>query len=188
MVHEADADGQALERYRAYLTVLARIHLAPHVRDKLDPSDVVQQTLFEAHQKRHQFRGETDGQRAAWLRQMLAHNLADAARAWGRAKRDVALERSLQADVDESGCRLEAWLAAEQSSPSQQAARNEQLLQLAEALNQLPEAQREAVVLHHLKGWTLAQLAGHLNRSEPAVAGLLHRGLKRLRELLGEQG
>jgi RNA polymerase sigma-70 factor (ECF subfamily) len=175
-----------LERYRAYLALLARLHLADEFREKLDASDIVQQTLLEAHQKRDQFRGRTAAEEAAWLRQILAHNLADAVRALRRAKRDAALERSLDAALDASSCRLADWLAAEQSSPSQQAVKNEQLLHLAAALTQLPDAQREAIVRHHLQGWSLAALARHLDRSEPAVAGLLHRGLKRLRELLHE--
>ncbi len=80
--------------------------------------------------------------------------------------------------------RLEAWLAAEQSSPSAIAEKNERLLRLAEALEQLPEVQRDAVVLHHLRGLPLAELAAQLGRSEGAAAGLLHRGIKRLRDLL----
>jgi RNA polymerase sigma-70 factor (ECF subfamily) len=177
---------QALERFREYLCLLARLHVDARLRPKLDPSDVVQQTLLEAHQKQAQFRGSTEAEQAAWLRQMLAHNLADAVRALGRARRDVDRERSLEAAVEQSSSRIEAWLAAEQSSPSQQAIRNEQLLALAEALAQLPEAQREAVVLHHLQGRSLAQLAAHLGRSESAAAGLLHRGLMKLRELMHE--
>jgi RNA polymerase sigma-70 factor (ECF subfamily) len=178
--------GANLERYRAYLCLLARGQLDGRLREKLDASDVVQQTLLEAHQKRAQFRGRTAAEEAAWLRQMLAHNLADAVRALGRAKRDAALERSLDAALDASSCRLEKWLAAEQSSPSQHAVRHEQLLRLTAALAQLPDGQRDAVVLHHLQGLSLADLAARLGRSESAVAGLLHRGLKRLRELLGE--
>ena len=118
---------------------------------------------------------------------MLAHNLADVLRALGQAKRDVNLERSLEAAIGESSSRLEAWLAAEQSSPSQQAMKHEELLRLAGALDQLPALQREAVVLHHLQGMSLADLASHLERSQPSVAGLLRRGLARLRELLGER-
>jgi RNA polymerase sigma-70 factor (ECF subfamily) len=98
-----------------------------------------------------------------------------------------ARERSLEAALDESSSRLEAWLAAEQSSPSQRAERGEQVARLAEALAGLPEAQREALVLHHWQGWTLAQIAGHLGRSPAAVAGLLKRGLKQLRDLLKEE-
>jgi RNA polymerase sigma-70 factor (ECF subfamily) len=184
MDHAAEAVSRDLEGHRGYLSILARMHLDARLREKLDPSDLVQQTLLEAHEKRTQFRGQTQAELAVWLRQMLAHNLADAVRALGRAKRDMALERSLEAALDHSSYRLEAWLAAEQSSPSQQAMRNEEMLRLAQALTQLPEAQREAIVLHHLQGWSLAALAGHLDRSEPAVAGLLHRGLRKLRELL----
>ena len=72
----------ALERFRHYLLLLARLQLGRQAQGKLEPSDVVQQTLLEAHRKREQFRGTTDAERAAWLRQMLAFNLADALRTW----------------------------------------------------------------------------------------------------------
>src|SRR5207253_5004214 len=98
--------------------------------------------------------------------------------------RDVARERSLEAALDASSARLQSWLAAEQSSPSQQAERHEQAVRLANALATLPEAQREALVLQHWHGWSLAQIASHLGRSESAVAGLLKRGLKQLRQQL----
>jgi RNA polymerase sigma-70 factor (ECF subfamily) len=173
-----------LERYRNYLRLLARMQLDPRLRGKLDPSDIVQQTLLQAHQMQGQFRGTTEAEQAAWLRQILVRTMANAVRDMGRLKRDVGRERSLEAAIEESSLRLEAWLASEQTSPSVRAEKNEQLLRLAEALEQLPEAQREAVVLHHLRGLSLAQLAGQLDRSEAAAAGLLHRGIKRLRELL----
>lgn len=173
-----------LERYRDYLRLLARLQLDPRLRGKLDPSDIVQQTLLQAHQMRDQFRGTTEAEQAAWLRQILVRTMTNAARDLGRLKRDVGRERSLEAAIEDSSARLEVWLAAEQSSPSECAEKNERLLRLAEALEQLPEAQREAVVLHHLRGLSLAEMAGQLDRSEGAVAGLLHRGIKRLRELL----
>jgi RNA polymerase sigma-70 factor (ECF subfamily) len=164
------------------------MHWDPRLKGKYDPSDLVQQTLLEAYEKHAQFRGGGDDQLAGWLRQMLAHNLADALRALGQAKRDVALERSLEAAIGESSSRLEGWLAAEQSSPSQRAMKHEELLRLADALDHLPALQREAVALHHLQGMSLADLAGHLKRSEASVAGLLRRGLARLRELLQDIG
>ena len=80
--------------------------------------------------------------------------------------------------------RLEAFLADDQTSPSLRADRNEQMLRLADAVAALPEAQREAVTLHHLQGWPLADVARHLNRTPAAVMGLLHRGLKQLRSRL----
>src|SRR5262245_53136226 len=186
MDHDAQEPGRTLEQHREYLCLLARMHLDPRLKGKLDPSDVVQQTLLEAYQALDQFRGQTLAQQAAWLRQILARNLANVVRDLGRAKRDVARERSLDAAVDASSSRVQAWLAAEQSSPSQQAERNEQTVRMAQALATLPEAQRDVVLLRHCHGWSLAEISRHLERSPAAVAGLLHRGLKQLRELMQE--
>jgi RNA polymerase sigma-70 factor, ECF subfamily len=84
-----------LDGYRDYLLLLARSRLSPRLRGRLDPSDVVQQTLLEAYRDAEQFRGRTDAERAAWLRQVLARNLANAARDHTRDRRDVGRERSL---------------------------------------------------------------------------------------------
>jgi RNA polymerase sigma-70 factor (ECF subfamily) len=171
-----------LDRYRDYLLMLARVQIDPRVQRRLDASDIVQQTLLEAHRQRSQFRGESSGEMAAWLRQALAHNLADALRGLRRAKRDVGRERALGDALDRSSARLEALLAADQSSPSVAAQREEDALTLARALAQLPEAQREALVLQHWHGWTLKQIAEHMDKTPVAVAGLLKRGLQRMRE------
>jgi len=179
-------EGLALERFRSYLLVLAQQQLGGRLRAKLSASDLVQQTLLDAHRRRDQFRGDGSAQMAAWLRRVLACNIADALRALGCDKRDVARERSLEATLDESSARLEAWLAAEQSSPSAQAVRKERLLRLADGLAALPEAQREAIVLHYWQGKSVAVVAAELGRTLAAVAGLLQRGLKTLRALLAE--
>lgn len=177
---DEDSAGR-LDRFRSYLHLLARVQLNPRFQGKLDASDVVQQTLTRALEAIDEFRGSSDAQMAAWLRQILSRQLANAVRDLGRDKRDVARERSLEAALDESSARLEAWLAAEQSSPSQQVQRDEQVLRLGEALASLPEAQREALTLHHLQGWKLEEVSRHLGRSEAAAAGLIKRGLKALR-------
>jgi len=176
----------AVEKFRTYLMLLARMQMGQKLCAKLDPSDVVQQTLLDAHRQLDQFRGSTSAEMAGWLRRMLACNLADAMRAFSRGKRDAGRERTLEAALDGSSARIESWLAAEQSSPSQQAQRTEDVLRLVEAVAELPEAQREAVVLHYWQGQTLAQVAEQLGRSAAAVAGLLQRGLKSLRTLLME--
>ena len=184
MARAADEPGLALERFRDYLRLLARLQLDPRLQGKLDPSDLVQLTLLKAHQAQDQFRGRTPAEQAAWLRQILANTLANAVRDLARAKRDIALERSLEAALTDSSSRLEAWLAADQSSPSQQAERNEELLRLAEALATLPPLQREVLLLRHCQGWALADIAAHVGRSRAAVASLLRRGLRQLREHL----
>jgi RNA polymerase sigma-70 factor (ECF subfamily) len=184
MAQEAETYIPAPERFRDYLLVLARLHLGGRLRGRLAPSDVVQQTLMEAYRKRAQFRGHSDAELAAWLRQMLAYAIADACRAHARCKRDLARERSLEAALCDSASRLDTWLAAEQSSPSQRAVHQEQLLRLAAVLARLPDDQRTAVELKHLAGYSVAAIAQEMGRTETAVGGLLRRGMTRLRELL----
>lgn len=184
MTAASEPPGRGLDRFRDYLRLLARLHFGPALQAQMDPSDLVQQTLLEAQQALGQFRGVTDAALAAWLRQILSRNLADAARAAGRAKRDVARERSLEQALDQSSARLEGWLAADQTSPSEHAVRAERLTQLAEAIAGLPEPQREAIVMRHLEGRSLAEIAEYVGRTEAAVVGLLQRGLRHLRERL----
>ncbi len=173
-----------LERFRDYLRLLSRVQGGSAINCWVDPSDLVQQTLLEAYQKREQFRGRTDAERGAWLRAILARNMADAIRASGRQKRDVTRVRSLEADLETSSACLGAWLAAEQSTPSEQAVRHEQAVLLASALGRLPGSQREALVLHYWQGMSLSEIAIRLDRTSDAVAGLLKRGLKHLRASL----
>jgi RNA polymerase sigma-70 factor (ECF subfamily) len=175
-----------LERFRSYLHLLARLQIGDHLRGELDPSDVVQQTLLRAVRSLDQFRGQTDAERSAWLRQILANTLANAVRDLGRAKRDVGLARSLEAALDDSSAKLEQFLAADDSSPSEKAAHNERLLALSAALEALPEPMREALVLRHCQGWELARIGERLGRSRAAVASLLRRGLEQLRNQLRE--
>lgn len=179
-----DVDDWPLERYREYLHLVTRLQLNDSVQAKLDASDVVQDTLLKAHERRGQFRGTSEAELAGWLRQILANQLIDELRRFHGAARDVALERRLQTAVDDSASRIDAWLADETSSPSQIASRHEDLLRLAEALAQLPDDQRTAVELKHIKGQTVAQISALMGRTETAVGGLLRRGVKRLRELM----
>jgi RNA polymerase sigma-70 factor (ECF subfamily) len=179
-------DSPRLERYRDYLLLLARCQLGKEPRARLEASDVVQAALLRAHQQLDQLRGQSEGEIQAWLRCILAGALADGFRHEHRKKRDVAQERSLEAALDQSSNRLLTSLAANSLSPSQKAVRNEHLLQMVSALAQLPEAQREAVMLHYLQGLPLSEVAERIGRSPAAVAGLLHCGLKSLRKLMPE--
>lgn len=173
-----------LERFRDYLRLLARLQLGTSPTGRVDPSDIVQQTLMEAFEKREQFRGNTQAEQAAWLRRILARNVADVFRAQGRLKRDVTRERSLEEQLDQSSARLGSWLALAQASPSEVAQQHEQAILLANALARLPEHQREVLVLHYWQGCSLAEIGASLDRTTSSVAGLLKRGLKQLRTQL----
>lgn len=173
---------QDLQRYREYLLLLARSQFPRRLRAKLDSSDVVQQTLLEAHRDLEQFRGTTDSELAAWLRQILARNLANVARDWDRQKRDVNREQALEQKLTQSSARLEAWLSDGAISPSQQVMRNEQIVHLASALMCLSEEQRQAIELRYLQGMPIREIAEQMEKSTSAIGGLLHRGLSDLRQ------
>jgi RNA polymerase sigma-70 factor (ECF subfamily) len=183
-----EPDGRPLEGYRDYLRLLARVQLGFRLQAKMDASDVVQQTILQAHEARAQFRGTTESEKLAWLRAILANVLAAAGRRFETGARDIQRERSLEAELERSSSRLECLLTADQTSPSQRAVRGEELLRLAAALARVPEDQRRVVELHYLQGLSVAEVAGQMTRSRPAVVGLLFRGLRKLRELLRGSG
>ena len=174
--------GQDLERYRPLLRLLAQIHLDPRLQAKLDPSDVVQETLGQAYACLADFRGHSAAELEAWLRTILTRKLLHAVRRYlGQQNRDVRRERSLDPQVGRSSGRPSGGLAAEQSSPSERAMHGEEALRLARALERLPPAQREALVLQHWHNLSLAEIGTRLGRSTSAVAGLIKRGLRALR-------
>jgi len=172
-----------LESFRNYLLLLARARLDGRLRSKMDPADLVQQTLTRALERREQFRGATDEQRAAWLRTLLAHSMVDALRKHARPK---GAERSLELALEQSSARLEFFLTADQTTPSGRVEKQERLIRLANALAALSEDQRLAIELKHLQGLPLIEVAKQMNRTVPAVAGLLQRGMKALRKVMGE--
>ncbi len=185
----ATTDELRPERYRSYLLVLARINLRTWgpVAHKVDASDVVQEALLQGHVALSQFRGTTSAEFEAWLRKILGNKLTDAFRHFGHKKRDAAREQAIHQVLDGSATRI-VELAADQTSPSQYVLRNEGAIRLADALEALPNDQREAVELHHLAGHSVSEVAEQMARTKPAVAGLLRRGLKALRERVQDLG
>jgi RNA polymerase sigma-70 factor (ECF subfamily) len=177
-----------LARFREYLTLLARLQVDDRLKGKLDFSGVVQQTLLEAHQARAELESRSEAEVAAWLRRALANNLADEVRRLGAERRDVGRELSLQQALDDSSARVSAWLAVESSAPDARIIRQEQALQLADALAGLPETQRRVIELRHLRGLSIAEVAEAMETSKPAVVGLLHRGVQKLRAQLQRFG
>ncbi|MFH1923263.1 MAG: sigma-70 family RNA polymerase sigma factor [Planctomycetota bacterium] len=175
-----------LEKYRAYLTRLAREELDRRFQAKVDPSGVVNQTLYEANRDYSKVRDGSESAQLRWLRRILKYRLIDEIRTYQTQTRDKELERSLDTSLEQSSARLHNLLAAKGTSPSGAAVRNENLAQLAEALESLPEDQRMAVEYHHLQGLSLIDTADQMGKTKTAVAGLLYRGLNKLREELVE--
>ncbi|HZW30076.1 MAG TPA: sigma-70 family RNA polymerase sigma factor [Isosphaeraceae bacterium] len=174
-----------LERYRGWLAVLARLQVAPRFRAKFDASDIVQQTLLEAVRDWPKFRGRTEAELAAWLRQILAHVLLHEIRRHGGAqRRDAGREVSLEQALAESSRRLGAALEAPGSSPSERAGRHELELRLADALTRLPADYAEVILLRNVEGLPHEEVARRMGRGVGAVRMLWVRALARLRQEL----
>jgi RNA polymerase sigma-70 factor (ECF subfamily) len=176
-----------IERFRPYLRVLAQTRFQTKFQGKLDASDIVQQTMLNAYQSWEQFRGKSDAELAGWLRQILANLIIRNTRDMGRGKRDIQRERSIDAALQESSMQLGKLLADPgQGTPSQVVMKEERAAELAQALMELPDDQREAIMGKYWHGQTSAEIGEQLQRSPEAVAGLLYRGLKKLREVMGQ--
>jgi RNA polymerase sigma-70 factor (ECF subfamily) len=179
--------GRLLELYRGYLALLARLQIGRRLQGKVDAADLVQETFLEAHRNFVRFQGGTEGELVSWLRHILAGQLAMLVRRYlGTRRRDVRLERELAFELDESSRVLDQRLAAPQSTPSQQAARREQAVLLADALGHLPEDYREVIILRHLEGLSFPEVARRMDRTLNGVKNLWARALGRLRRLLGD--
>ncbi len=177
------ARAKILARYRSWLQLLARMQIDGRCRGKFDASDIVQQTLLEACRDLPQFRGGTEGELLAWLRQVLAHVLGHELRRYaGTQQRDVAREVSLEQSLAQSSQRLGDLLAAPGSSPSQQAVRHEQEVMLAEVLARLPDDYREVLILRNLEGLSHEEVAQRMGRSPGAVRMLWVRALAGVRK------
>jgi RNA polymerase sigma-70 factor (ECF subfamily) len=182
----APAVGQLLEGYRNYLTLLARVQIGRRLRGKVDADDLVQDTFLEAHRHFGRFQGTTEAALVAWLRQILATRLTHLVRRYcGTLGRDVRLERQLADELDQSSRALDRQLVAPHSSPSQQAARREQAVLLADGLQRLPADYREVIVLRHLEGLTFPEVARRMGRTLDSVEKLWVRALDRLRRSVG---
>ncbi len=185
---EDSIEGQApIEGLRPYLRAIARMQLEEQFQAKIDASDIVQETMLEAHRGLANYRGSSPEELRGWLRKILARNIADEVRKFRRGKRDADLERSLEAGLTNSSMCLEQCVAANISSPDRRAMNEEQLILLSMAIEALPDDQRQAVTRHHLKGQSAAEIATAMERTEVAIAGLLRRGLKQLRELMRDE-
>jgi RNA polymerase sigma-70 factor (ECF subfamily) len=179
-----------LGSYRPALLLQARqlyLRLDPRLRPRFDASDVVQDAFVRAQANRESFRGTTEAELIAWLREILANALLDRIDHERAQKRDPALERSVQGMLAESSACVDAYLAdGAQESASQVAERRELRLRVIAAIEQLPEDQRDVVILRNLMGQPLAEIEKQLGRTHGSVTGLLLRGQHRLRELLAD--
>jgi RNA polymerase sigma-70 factor (ECF subfamily) len=178
--------GRLLELYRNYLSLLAESQLDRKLRARSSPSDIVQETMLEAHRDFHQFRGQSEAELMAWLRRILVNNLARTIEMHVLAekrdvRREVPLER-LNSGVERSTMRLCA-LEGRDETPSAQYEQRERSVILADLMSDLSEAHREVILLRNLQGLKFDEVARHMSRSVPAAKMLWVRAIKQLRQI-----
>lgn len=182
-----EALGRLLEQYRGFLLMLAHRYLSERLRRRIDPSDIVQLTYLEAKRDLPAFRGQTPAEFAGWLRGMLKNNVATAV-----TRHVTTQKRSLKREYHPAAASpgkdsVGGWihqLPGSTTSPSGVAIREEAVVALLEALHQLPETQAEAIRLRYMEGLPLADIVERMGKSDTAVAGLLKRGLQKLRTIM----
>lgn len=190
LVHGAKAGdtemlGRLLEQYRGYLLMLAHRYLDERLRRRIDPADIVQHTYLEVQRDLQAFRGTTPAEFAGWIRNILKHNVATAvARHVSAQKRSIGREVNL--GNDSAAGNWFAQMPGSTTSPSKRVMREEAALAMLNALTKLPETQAEAVRLRYMEGLTLAEICERMGKTETAAAGLLKRGLRKLRDILIE--
>lgn len=175
-----DARNELFDACRAYVRFLARSHVESWLQAKVDSSDLVQQTLMEAHQAFPKFAGRTEAEWVAWLKQILKHNATDFVRRFGAAKRRATLEVALNSGGDSTYFRRSPELSSGGESPSEVLVRREREVAIADELSRLSSDYQEVIVLRNLQRLPFDEIAERMGRSRPATQMLWMRALKKL--------
>ncbi|OYP36509.1 sigma-70 family RNA polymerase sigma factor [Rhodopirellula sp. MGV] len=167
---------------RPWLRLLAERQLPRGLKGRIDPSDVVQQTLVDAWRGNADFRGTTQAERLAWLKTILQRTLMRFNRDQLQTqKRGLGREQLLQAAIDQDSLRLSEMAIDRNPGPADIAEQSEKALRLAAALNALQPADREVLVLRHLENLTHEEIAKRIGKSNAAARMMWIRGLEKLR-------
>lgn len=162
--------------------IVADGSIPANLRSKVSPEDLVQEAYLRAFRSRESFKANiTTPAFRTWLLNILRNVLIDTIREYQTDKRNIDLEASVNQMVDYSVCGIDGFFAADQTSPSMAAHRNERYSALNKALSTLPANQREVIILHHLQSLPMKEIAQLCELSLEDVTKLLRQGLRALR-------
>ena len=177
-----------LSNYIGYLKVLSQSQFDQRLNRRLNASDLVQETLLEAHRDFASFSGKTAAEFTGWLRKILIHNAArELETHLVAAKRNIQREQvmhHLGASLEQSHLRLSGMLTDGGRSPSSEVELQEALVAMANAIEELPQEYREVIVLRHLEGLAFKDVAERMHRTPGAARMLWLRAIERLREAM----
>jgi RNA polymerase sigma-70 factor, ECF subfamily len=181
---DESARNRLFEACRSFVALTARVQLHRRLQTKVDPSDLVQQSMLEAHRGFENFRGQTPEEWLAWLKQIVQHNVLDADKHYrGTNRRDLRRERTIS---DPTSSHTD-WSPADPGpTPSQLLSKAERELQVAVAIESLPEDYRQVVLLRNLERLSFDDVAERMNRTRGACQMLWMRAVEQLRAKLNQ--
>lgn len=179
------ARDELFQKCRNYVAFLARAQMESWLQAKVDASDLIQQTMMEAHRALDQFRGQTEAEWLAWLRRILHNNAADFVRHYhGTLKRRAGREVPMRL-ASESGSRDFLYEPSDPGqSPSALVMQYENEILLADAIAKLSPDHQEVILLRNLQRLQFNDIAERMGRSRPAVQMLWKRAIEKLQEIL----
>jgi RNA polymerase sigma-70 factor (ECF subfamily) len=179
---DGSARGRLLDRHRQRLRRMVAVRLDRRLSARLDPSDLVQETLTEANRRLDDYLRDRPLPFYPWLRQIAWNRMIDARRFHLRPGRTVGREEPAGLPAESSLELAQRLIAGE--APSAGLRRIEQQAQVRAALDRLPERDREVLALRYLEQLSTGETAAVLGLSEGAVRVRVLRALRRLREIL----
>ncbi|MDA8745513.1 sigma-70 family RNA polymerase sigma factor [Rubripirellula amarantea] len=186
--------GDLLQVYQSYLGVLATTQIDGRLRRRMSASDLVQETMLAAHRDFHQFRGGSEGELVAWLRQVLSNCLSHAVeRNIYAKKRDIRREVALDTmakKLDDSMARLSHLVADNGASPSEVVQHRELATELSDQLAKLKDSYRDVIVYRNLQGLSFDEIAQRMEIKSGAARMLWLRAIAKFKDVcqLNEQG
>ena len=183
---DEDARQRLFEFCRKDVAQIARSQVETWLRVKVDASDLVQQTMLEAHRDFDRFQGGSENEWRAWLRKILSHNAADFVRHYrGTAKRQARREVRFRDPADSRAGGV-AEPVAPGETPSQEFLHLDDEVRMTAALAELSDDHRRVIELRNLQRLPFNEVAEQMNRSRPAVQMLWMRAIKKLQEVMEE--
>jgi RNA polymerase sigma-70 factor, ECF subfamily len=179
-----DSLGQLLGLYRNYLLVVAANHLDRRLRQRVDPSDLVQEAMLAAHRDFADFRGCTEREFMGWLRKILVHCIGHAVETHVKArKRDIRREAPQQAstDMSDAGQLWNNTISGRDSTPSEIFGRGETATKLLQQLSKLKPEYRDVIIYRNLQGLSFDEVASRMGRKPTNVRMLWLRAIEKFR-------
>lgn len=176
------AVGQLIEDWRGYLLLIANQDLDRDIQAKVGPSDVVQESMLILQDRIGDFRGSSEPEFRAWIRQILKTNLEDSRRKYKQAQR-----RSVQREVRRDDSRLVGVDPAESRvTPGTDLAHRERVEILSRVMEELPENYRQVIELRNWQELGFREVAERMDSNEDAVRKLWYRAILKLQEKLNQ--